>query len=964
MTFSIGQRWISNTESQLGLGIITDLSGRQVSISFPAAEEERIYSIDNAPLSRIIYKEGEEITTSQQQKIRLTHIEERQGLFFYTGVDDAGEEIQLSEVGLNCFITLNTPQQRLLSGLLDKLNSYRLRIDTLSHASRIQQSKVRGLLGSRTSHLNHQVYIANEVAQRYAPRVLLADEVGLGKTIEAGMILHHQLLTGRARRVLIVVPQTLIHQWLVEMIRRFNLHFSIIDENRYETVNDSYGEDDYDLDDEADLDAEEATPNTANPFATENLILCSLDFLMEYDEAREHAIASGWDLLVVDEAHHLHWSEAEKSPEYECIEALSAQSKGVLLLTATPEQAGIASHFARLRLLDPSRFYDFAVFKKEEENYNKINLLVQELLAQGEDTRVAKLEPKLKQQLSDYLGEASSATIAEAIKNLLDRHGTGRILFRNTRAAIQGFPKRCMHSYPLECPELYETTMGSLITGNLHPESGFNNKDLWLDKDPRVTWLANKINELFPQKVLVICAKAKTALALEHHLKLKASIRSTAFHEGLTIIERDRAAAYFAEQENGAQVLICSEIGSEGRNFQFAHHLVLFDLPLNPDLLEQRIGRLDRIGQQHDIQIHVPYLVNTAQEILFRWYHEGFDLFTKSCSVGFTLYEEFEHDLLPLLRHSTVDKSDDLAQLIAKTQIRVAEINQALHDGRDRLLEMNSCNVPQAQALIADIEAEENCLDLENYMAQIFHEYGIDHEFHSEATEVLHPTEHMKTSHFPGLKEDGATVTYSRLKALLREDMEFLSWEHPMVTESMEMILDSEMGNAALATISIKSIQPGTVFLESFFTINCAAPKHLQLERFLPLTPIRVFMDISGKNLAKVLDYDKLNQLCSAVKRHLGYPIVNQVRQDVELILERSKAVAEGQLEEVVAQAKGSMEKSIGAEIARLEALKAINPAIRDEEVDFFKQQLKESKYYMDSAALKLQALRVIINKH
>lgn len=131
-------------------------------------------------------------------------------------------------------------------------------------------------------------------------------------------------------------------------------------------------------------------------------------------------------------------------------------------------------------------------------------------------------------------------------------------------------------------------------------------KEIWLENDPRVTWLTDKIKELYPKKILIICAKANTAIALDQHLKLKMGIRCTSFHEGLSIIERDRAAAYFAEQENGAQALVCSEIGSEGRNFQFAHHLVLFDLPLNPDLVEQRIGRLDRIGQRHTIMIHVP----------------------------------------------------------------------------------------------------------------------------------------------------------------------------------------------------------------------------------------------------------------------------------------------------------------------------------------------------------------------
>ena len=108
--------------------------------------------------------------------------------------------------------------------------------------------------------------------------------------------------------------------------------------------------------------------------------------------------------------------------------------------------------------------------------------------------------------------------------------------------------------------------------------------------------------------------------AWKSYLQLKVGIRCAAFYEGLSIIERDRAAAYFADTEGGAQVLVCSEIGSEGRNFQFAHHLVLFDLPLNPDLLEQRIGRLDRIGQTEIINIHVPYLEQSAQAVLFNWF--------------------------------------------------------------------------------------------------------------------------------------------------------------------------------------------------------------------------------------------------------------------------------------------------------------------------------------------------------
>jgi len=698
-----------------------------------------------------------------------------------------------------------------------------------------------------------------------------------------------------------------------------------------------------------------------NLFETEQLILCSLNFLTQNDHARAQAQATDWDLLVVDEAHHLQWSEDKVSPEYRCIEQLAVRSKGLLLLTATPEQVGAESHFARLRLLDPSRFYDFSVFMKEEENYQKINELAQKLLSYQEEMGTDELDTALKQRAQEYLGEYQTHSITETINSLLDRHGTGRVLFRNTRAAIKGFPIRHVNAHALPYPEIYALIMMQHDVLNLNPEHHLGG-ELWLEHDPRASWLVDTINELHPRKILIICAKAKTAVSLDCYLKLKKGIRSAAFHEGLTIIERDRAAAYFSDVEDGAQVLVCSEIGSEGRNFQFSHHLVLFDLPLNPDLLEQRIGRLDRIGQKNTVEIHVPYLMGTAQEKLFRWYHEGINLFEKSCSVGFNIYKAFAHQLLPILQQEQLDDSQ-LNTLINDTKLYTAELNHKLETGRDRLLELNSCNLPLALDLIAAIEAEENSLELENYMAKVFHEYGIDHEYHSEFAEILRPSDHMKTTHFPGLREDGVTVTYSRPKALIREDMEFLSWEHPMVHESMEMILNSETGNATLSTISVKSIAPGTLFLETFFTVNYAAPKLLQIDRFLPCTPIRILMTVSGKNLTNVLNYNQLNEMCEPVKRHLGYPIVKQIQPDLEKILGMSNETAEEQLQSIIEQAMQIMKNTIGQEINRLESLKKLNPAIRVDEIEFFNKQMADSGHCIASATLNLQAIRVVINK-
>lgn len=195
-------------------------------------------------------------------------------------------------------------------------------------------------------------------------------------------------------------------------------------------------------------------------------------------------------------------------------------------------------------------------------------------------------------------------------------------------------------------------------------------------------------------KVLVICAHAETALDLEDALRLRSGISATVFHEGMSILERDRAAAYFADEEFGAQVLICSEIGSEGRNFQFAHHLVLFDLPAHPDLLEQRIGRLDRIGQRHTIQLHVPHLENSAQQRLFQWYNQALNAFLNTCPTGNALQHEFGPRLLPLL-----DGGEDKAwdALLAEGRARREALEAELHSGRDRLLELNSAAPAKAR---------------------------------------------------------------------------------------------------------------------------------------------------------------------------------------------------------------------------------------------------------------------------
>lgn len=275
----------------------------------------------------------------------------------------------------------------------------------------------------------------------------------------------------------------------------------------------------------------------------------------------------------------------------------------------------------------------------------------------------------------------------------------------------------------------------------------------------------------------MITASADTALDLEHILRTKSGIHAAVFHEGLSIVERDRAAAYFADMESGSQVLVCSEIGSEGRNFQFAHHLVLFDLPLNPDLLEQRIGRLDRIGQTETIQLHVPYLENSAQSVMAHWYHTGLSAFEHTCPAGHSVFVQIEAELSKLL-HSQDSHSEAFQSLLDTTSATHARMNEELHKGRDILLEYNSCRTHIAKALQHRAMELDKTTSLSDYLESVFDCFDIDSEVHTSQSLVIQAGNHMQTP-FPGLKESAMTITFSRDTALTFEDMQYIAGTIP-----------------------------------------------------------------------------------------------------------------------------------------------------------------------------------------
>ncbi len=879
MSFKKGQRWISRMEPELGLGILSAVenNGRRVCIQFKASGLVRHYSMASAPLERASFSPGDLLTLRDGTSLKVEAVETVDGLRLYHGQGRSVSEELLCDT-----MSFSSPRERLAAGLFDPVKTFDLRFQALTLGHRYRHSHVMGFLGGRVELIPHQFYIAGEVASRYLPRILLADETGLGKTIEACLILHRLLLSERITRVLILVPDALVHQWFVEMYRRFNLSFFIVNDDFMACIN-----------------------KPDNLFLENQLYICPMHCMEKNTLLNSRARDAGWDMVVVDEAHHVN----PQGTTYGFLHHIGRGTAGMMLLTATPEQLGLARHFAHLKLLDPHRYTTLETYQKEAATYEKT---VEEINRQLEEQAHTPMEPD------------------STLEMQLDCYGPGRSIFRNTRSAIKGFPGR---------------------RGILHPLA---------PGEEEGAWLAQLMQGLKKEKVLAICSTKERASALGDALRGVMNLKFTQFDETMSLLQRDRSAAWFSEKE-GARLMICSEIGSEGRNFQFCHHLVLFDLPRNPELLEQRIGRLDRIGQTRDIHIHVPFAQNSVQEILARWYKEGTGIFEEHVSGLYQIHEPFESQLNRLCSGCEGGHPLDRAaldQLICTTREHAEKIQTTLARGRDRLLEVNSFRPAPAKALIRAIGAEDNDPALERFFLSLFDFFDVSHdEFmprtHAVTFDMAHPSFPI-----PPLKQEGMAITFDRTTAVTRGELDFITWDHPLVHSTMDLLVGTEQGNCSFARY--RADGAFSLLLEAVYVLECVAPGHLHSDRFLPATPIRVVVNHLMEEVTTAYPWadfhpSLVNDRSSFLR---DYPEIKE-----SLLPGMIRVCAEGaekQAKVTIEKATSNMRHILGKEVDRLMWLKQKNPAVGDHEIALARAALESLETALSTARVRLDALRLI----
>ena len=943
MTLSVvGQRCLSEREPELGLGLVDEIDRTRISITFPATGEKRIYARGTAVLKRVQFRVGERISDRDKKTLTVDRIEESDGLLTYFGEGRAVREDSISDV-----TTVDLPQERLMAGQVDEEDVFRLRYRALQFQARLRQSDVRGFLGGRVELIPHQMYILREVSSRQFPRVLLADEVGLGKTIEACLIIQRLLAVGRAQRVLILVPESLIHQWFVELLRRFNLWFGLYDEGR--------------------CTADEVAEPGKNPFLSSQLALASTTFLAGNETRGKQAIEAGWDVVVVDEAHHLTWKPEAPSAEYQLVETLAAQTPGLLLLTATPTQLGPTGHFARLRLLDPSRYPDYDSYLKESRSFQSVAEVADKIVdsqpLEPEDVATLRTiftrDPERLDEHLNSLAHKRRGARESLLRTLLDQHGTGRVMFRNSRSNIAGFPKRRL--CPVILPGGTTPQLARTAREMEAEETGAAGHLRYVFKDdPRVGWLVDFLQQVRPAKVLLICRSQRKVLSLETAIKERSNVSVGLFHEGLPLVHRDRQAAWFAEPD-GAQLLICSEIGSEGRNFQFAHHLVLWDLPLNPGLVEQRIGRLDRIGQTEEIKIHVPVLKGSADEFVLDWYHRGLNALEHPLHGGNDVQEAFRDRLLTLAvahgeGHASAS-SDAQESFIGETIAFRESLAQKLRKGRDRLLELNSFNAEAAARVISRVKEADSDPSLRSFLIELLDHFGVRIKEHEEGDLSL-DSSHAYIEGFPSIPADGLLATFNRKRALAREDIGFLTADHPLVLDSIDLLLASKSGTTAFSKII--STKPN-LLLEAIFVLEPVAETRWHVDQFLAPCPIRVVVDLQRRDVSEEWTHEKLAQETEDGSIHRFLEKGGFEPALLKRLTDAAEKLAHARTRKLKREAAAAATELLTEERQRLLDLRKVNDHVRPEEIAATENQLARILEGIEGARLRIDSLRLIL---
>jgi ATP-dependent helicase HepA len=693
-----GHKLIHPFNPELGTGVVRAAKGRFIDVWFPAVDREVTLNAKDGGLKRLIMRKGHKamlLETGEEVEIEQV-AGDGDSYLLYDGRT-------FPEGALWPLPPAVTPIDKIAEGRIDGLRAFRNTVDSLRLASLREAGGLGSFLGGRIELFPHQLHTALRATERDPVRWLLADEVGLGKTIEACLILTALLRTGRAEKALIVTPDTLTIQWLGELWRKFHTVFVLLDDERIADVVREYGDD-------------------ANPFDVYPFTVASMRSFADNPMLGALAAGAGLDVVVIDEAHRLLGGPAEVY-----VTPLVESARHALLLTATPLQSDRVGFHRLLTLLRPDAVPPFEEFSAQIDRGDCV------------------------------VGHTSSVR----------------------RSAVGGLPPR--------------VPMGV----DVGPAKAR------ISDDPRTAWLEDHVRTSVAkdEKLLVFLRDLPTLKALKKRLELQTQIRCAEFHEEMSSERRDVELAGFRIGAGG--VLLCTEAGEEGRNFQFCDRMIHWDLPDDPVALEQRIGRLDRIGRDRDVEI-VYFRQEGAKPDKARLY-ERLGLFERP-SAGL-------EPALVQVREALAAGDPDMDALVARVERDRATASEDVanvlyadaYDGDAAITEEVMAKVPE------DLESA-----VQEFVLHAADDLGFDVIEKGDEVWYLELGAGGRVDSLPGVPGDSRFLgTFSRKRAVEGTELEFFASGHPLVDGLLGAVQDRDRGRAAVLEFAADDtdIDPGALGL-------------------------------------------------------------------------------------------------------------------------------------------------------
>ena len=630
--------------------------------------------------------------------------------------------------------------------------------------------------GARVDVKPHQVSVVHRVVSNKPHRYLLCDEVGLGKTIEAGMVIKELRARGEALRVLVIVPASLTRQWQFELKSKFNEVFSILNSDVLRIITSERPDE--------------------NPFTRYDSVIVSKDWISNKDRAKL-ATEAAWDLIIVDEAHHARKHQNNSETQlYKAVNGLTDIAKfpdrAVLFLTATPMQLSAQELYSLIEMVDPTLFPSVEAFNGHRQALPQLNELASMINAALDLKSLPESAANLlsdwlqitKKQSKELLASGDKASILEALGK---KHLITEVLIRNRKVNVLKFSERRAHRWNVEPTDEEKKVIDAIED---YVELGYRNaasaklnsigflmttyqkmmasslrtirdslerrlvkleglstneelseeeiqpllEDLNLDSedksiaqaggnplmtetevdqlkglvkmldaieiDSKARALVNNMEELANSdvpKVLIFTEYRGTQNYLADVLR-EAGWTVNLFHGSQTAQKKDDAVEAFRSGE-GRQVLIATEAGAEGRNFQFCHMLINYDLPWNPMTVEQRIGRVDRMGQQNTVLIFNFCVLGSIEERVLNVLEKRINLFELTVGGLDPILGEVADDLRIIMQKARLERPEAIDALGKRLEGDMNAARQAGERLQDLFMDTKSYSVEIAERI-------------------------------------------------------------------------------------------------------------------------------------------------------------------------------------------------------------------------------------------------------------------------